>query len=97
MILFNILIFITPFMSLKSIQKPVGQLQILVYLYRNEKATASGVYRGLALNTSTTYSALSHLEELKLVRKLKNDKYKLTSKGKKVAEPLNQIEKLLAK
>lgn len=84
-------------MSIKSIQKPVGQLQILVYLYRIEKATASGIYRGLALNTRTTYSALSHLEEIKLIRKLKNENYKLTSKGKKVAEPLDQIEKLLSK
>ncbi len=84
-------------MSIKSIHKPVGQLQILVYLYRNEKAIHADFVNNVGLCSRTTYSALSNLIELKLVRKLKNYDYKLTAKGKKVAEPLDQVERLLAK
>ena len=91
------LIFIMALMNLRSIQKTVGQLDILVFLYRNEKVTAKKIKYGIGLNPRTATFALSNLEEIKLVRKLKNDRYKLTRKGRDVAEHLNQVEKLLLK
>jgi len=82
-------------MSLKSLQSPVGQLKILVYLYRNEQATGPKIYRGTASHPEAMYLALSNLEELKLVQKLSDDTYKLTKKGKVVAEYLDQVDNLL--
>ena len=84
-------------MNLRSIQKPVGQLDILIYLYRNEKVTAKEIKYGIGLNPRTATFALSNLEEMKFVRKLKNDLYKLTKKGRDVAEPLDKVETLLGK
>ena len=96
-LIINILVSNTVPMSLKSIQKPFGQLNILVYLYRNERVPAKFLKNRIAINPKTASSALSNLENLKLVRKLSNDDYKLTKKGNEVAESLNQIEKLLSK
>jgi predicted transcriptional regulator len=84
-------------MSIKSIQKPVGQLQILVHLYKNETAIHADFKNDVGLNSRTLYSALSNLIDLKLVRKLSNNDYKLTKKGEKIAKPLIKIEKLLPK
>jgi predicted transcriptional regulator len=84
-------------MSFKSLQKPVGQLQILVHLYRNETATHADFVNDVGLNSRSAYFALSNLMNLKLVRKLANNDYKLTKKGKVVAKPLVKIEKLLPK
>lgn len=84
-------------MSIKFIQKPVGQLRILVYLYINERASAKNIKYEIGLNARTATFALQNLEDLKLIRKLKNDIYKLTKKGKGVAEHLDQVEKVLSK
>ena len=84
-------------MSVKALQKPVGQLSILICLNRNEKLTGPKLYRKTALHPHTMYTALSNLENLKLVRKLSNDTYKLTKKGKGIAEHLDQVENLLDK
>ncbi len=82
-------------MSLKFIQKPTGQLQILVYLYKNEKASDKFIKHGIGLNPKTAASALTNLVNLKLIRELSNKNYKLTKKGKQVAEHLDRIEKLM--
>ena len=84
-------------MNIRSIQKPVGQLDILVYLYRNEKVSGKVIMYRIGLFPKTATSALSNLVDMKLVRELKNENYKLTKKGKEVAEHLNQIEKFLSK
>ncbi len=82
-------------MSLKSIQKPAGQLQILVYLYINEKAPDKFIRHRIGLNPKTAASALTNLVNLKLIRELSNENYKLTKKGKQVAEHLDRIEELM--
>ena len=82
-------------MSLKSIQKPTGQLQILIYLYNNEKAHDKFLRHRIGINPVTAASALSNLEDLKLVRKYSNGNYRLTKKGKQVAEHLDKVEELL--
>jgi predicted transcriptional regulator len=84
-------------MSIRPIQKPVGQLQILVHLYRNKTAIHADFVNDVGLNSRTTYTALSNLIYLKLVRKLSNNDYKLTKKGEKIAKPLVKIERLLPK
>jgi Mn-dependent DtxR family transcriptional regulator len=82
-------------MNIMSIQKPVGQLNILVFLNRNGKVSGKFIKHRIGLNPHTASSALSNLKELKLIRGLVNDNYTLTKKGKQVAEYLDQVEKLL--
>lgn len=82
-------------MSIKSIQKPAGQLRILVYLYRNEKTQGKDIKHKIGLNAKTASLALANLVELKLVRELKNDYYKLYKRGQRVAEHLDRVDKLL--
>jgi Mn-dependent DtxR family transcriptional regulator len=82
-------------MSIESIQKPVGQLKVLVYLHRNGRATAREITKGAGLNPATLNVALSHLKGIKLVRGLKNGGYKLTGKGEEVAVQLERVEVLL--
>ena len=84
-------------MKIRAIQKPIGQLQILVHIYRNERVPGENLKRGIGLNPKTASNALSNLEELKLIRKLSNDIYKLTKKGRDVAERLDQVEKLMSR
>ncbi len=81
-------------MTLRSIQKPTGQIQILVFLFRNEKAPDKFIRHRIGLNPHTAASALTNLVNLKLIRKLSNENYKLTKKGKQVAEHLDQVDKL---
>lgn len=96
MLSFIIEVLFLPLMNLRSISKPVGQLSILVYLFRNEKASAKVIMYRIGLFPKTATSALSNLVDLKLVRELKDENYKLTKKGKDVAEHLDQIEKFLS-
>ena len=88
-------------MKLGTIEKPVGTLEILVHLNRNEKSTITELVRDAGLNQRTTYSAISNLQKQKLItQKLGNGfplckYYKLTGKGKKIAERLEEIYDLL--
>jgi len=82
-------------MSIESIQKPVGQLKVLVFLHRNGKATAREITKGAGLNPATLNVALSHLKGIKLVQELKNGEFKLTGKGEEVAVELEKVEELL--
>lgn len=88
-------------MKIGTIEKPVGSLEILVHLHRNEKATISNFIKKAGLNQRTTYSAISNLQNQKLVRQEVSDGfpvykyYKLTRKGKKIAEHLEEIDSLL--
>lgn len=84
-------------MSIISIQTPRGQIGILVYLHRNEKATGIDIKSDSYVHPRTASLALANLIELKLVRELKNDTYKLTKKGKRIVEHLVQIESLMSK
>ncbi len=84
-------------MTLKSIQKPTGQLQILVFLHMKEKAPAKFIKHRIGLNPHTASSALTNLVNLKLVSELTNGDCKLTEKGKQVAEHLDKVEDLISK
>ena len=90
-------------MKVGNLGKPVGTLEILVHLFRNEKATVTNLIRDAGLNQRTTYSALSNLQDQKLVCRELTDGfpvckyYKLTKKGQDVATLLNVVDGLLAK
>ena len=80
-------------MGIKDLEKPIGQLQILVDLYNNGKLTRHQIIYEMGLNKTTARAALLNLIELKLIRVLKNDRLSLTRKGKKVAELLTVVNK----
>ncbi len=89
------------FYHFKGVGKPRGSLEILVYLHRNEKATITNLITDGGLNQRTTYSAIEKLQSHKLVRQVTtkgfpiNKYYKLTKKGKGVAEHLDLVDNLL--
>ena len=83
-------------MSLTAIQKPVGQLKILIFLYDRKKALLRTIINETKLNPKTAVSALSNLEEIFLVRKTMSEEYELTKKGEEIAKQLVNIEKMLS-
>ncbi|MCK4266156.1 MAG: helix-turn-helix transcriptional regulator [Thermoplasmata archaeon] len=89
-------------MNVGSIQKPVGSLEILVHLYRNDKATITNLINDARLCQRTTYSALTNLLDQRLISKETTNGfpickyYKLTQKGHTVAMHLDTIERVLA-
>ncbi len=92
-----------PFMNVGTIGKPVGSLDILVHLLRNEKATVTNLITDAGLNQRTTYSAISSLLEQNLIcQEVDNGfpvckYYKLTNRGKAIAVHLDTIDGLLLK
>ncbi len=90
-------------MNIRNIGKPRGTLEILVHLHRNEKTTITWLIRDVGLNQRTTYSAIENLQSQKLItQKVGNGfpvykYYKLTKKGKGIAEHLDQVDNLLKK
>ena len=84
-----------------ALEKPVGSLQILVHLHKNEKATITNLIKDAELNQRTTYSALDSLQAQGLVCQEKTNGfpiskyYKLTEKGNKVAEQLGVVALML--
>ena len=90
-------------MNIGTIEKPVGSLKILVHLNRNEKATVTDLIKDAGLNQRTTYSALSNLQNQKLVSQNVAEGfplykyYKLTKKGRQIAEHLEEVDSILEK
>ena len=88
-------------MNIKNLQKPVGSLEILVHLHRNDKATITQLINKAGLNQRTTYSALGKLLEQELICHEESNGfpvckyYELTDKGKPVAKHLDTVDKLL--
>ena len=90
-------------MAIRALEKPVGSLKILVYLFRNEKSTITTLLRDNNLNQRTTYAAIEKLADHELVdievsqgfplRKY----YKLTDRGKTVATHLAKVDRILRK
>ena len=78
-------------------------LQVLVYLYKNERATITELRKHLKASLSTIYTALERLGRLNLIKQTKGESfpfslyYELTPLGREVAELLARIEELLAK
>ena len=83
-------------MNMATIQKPVGQLIILIYLYDKKKDSIKSITKETKLNPKTAVSAISNLDKNKFVQKLNSDEYELTEKGKEVAKHLVSIEKILS-
>ncbi len=88
-------------MKIGKIQKPVGSLEILVHLHRNKKATITDLITKADLNQRTAYSALSKLQDQKLITRNvgkgfpMSKYYGLTRKGRVVAGHLDTVDKLL--
>jgi predicted transcriptional regulator len=84
-----------------SIEKPVGSQRILVYLYRNKKVTVTELIRDADFNQRTAYAALDRLSMEKLIEMDEGSGfpqrkyYKLTKKGKDVANHLEKVDILL--
>ena len=83
-------------MNLSNIQKPIGQLKILILLYDKKKASLKIIIKETKLNPKTATSALSNLDEIKLVQMILSEEYELTEKGEKVAKQLVNIENELS-
>ena len=90
-------------MNIRAIGRPAGSLEVLVHLYRNEKATITNLITDAGLNQRTTYSAIEKLQSHKLVKQEISKGfpiykyYKLTNIGKGVAEHLDLVDNLLKK
>jgi DNA-binding HxlR family transcriptional regulator len=90
-------------MAISNIEKPVGSLKILIYLFHNEKSTITTMLKDVDLNQRTAYAALRKLSDGDLVetevcpgfpvRKY----YKLTQKGKGIANHLAKVDSMLEK
>ncbi len=90
-------------MNINTIGKPVGSLEILVHLHRNDKTTVTNLIKEEGLNQRTTYSAISSLLEQELIC-LEVDKgfpvckyYMLTKRGKAIAGHLDSVDRLIPK
>ena len=96
-ILSNLIIMKSNIEGIGTLEKPVGTLKILVHLHNNEKATVTNLIKEADLNQRTTYSALSKLLDEGLIYKEETKAfpvhkyYKLTEKGKKIAEHLGIV------
>ena len=87
--------------GIKTLEKRVGTLQILVHLHNHKKATVTNLIRDARLNQRTTYSALANLQEQGLIIREETNGfpvckyYTLTEKGERVAEHLGTVAGLL--
>ena len=87
--------------GIKTLEKRVGTLQILVHLHNNKKATVTNLIRDAKLNQRTTYSALANLQEHGLICREETNGfpvckyYMLTEKGEVVAEHLGDVARVL--
>ena len=88
-------------MRIAEIEKRAA-LQVLVYLYKNERATITEFRKHLRASLSTIYTAIERLGRLNLIKQTRDNTfpfslyYELTPLGRKVAELLARVEELLA-
>lgn len=88
--------------SIGTLEKPVGSMKILLFLYKHERATITGLLRRENLNQRTTYSALGKLQKEGLIFQKETMEfpickyYFLTDKGKVVAQQLDIVASVLA-
>ena len=78
-----------------------GAIELLLYLYRNGETTFTNAVRSLKTGQAALYSAVSRLLEADLIKEERGEtfpftrKFKLTEKGRLVAEHLAKIEEIL--
>ncbi|MEM2841626.1 MAG: MarR family winged helix-turn-helix transcriptional regulator [Candidatus Bathyarchaeia archaeon] len=88
-------------MTLNSLEKR-GALQILLHLHRKGKATRTDLRGHVDASMDTIYTALKVLMELGLVEEMAMDRFPfsvqvtLTEKGRRVAEHIAEVDKILA-
>ena len=88
-------------MRIAEIEKRAA-LQVLVYLYKNERATITEFRKHLRASLSTIYTAIERLGRLNLIKQTRDNTfpfslyYELTPLGQRVAEKLAEIETILA-
>ncbi|MEW5937586.1 MAG: winged helix-turn-helix transcriptional regulator [Candidatus Thermoplasmatota archaeon] len=82
--------------------KPKGTLQIITHLEKKGESRLTEIKRETGLTINTTYAALRHLFDLKLVTQELSagfpsaKYYKLTEKGMEIAGQLTAISKSLS-
>ncbi len=88
---------------LKHLEKQSGILILLTEILRRNEVCVTDIIHKIKLNPTSTYKALNKLKSLKLVKETRQNHFpnkrlfKLTDKGKKVAEKLVEIEEILEK
>jgi predicted transcriptional regulator len=88
-------------MAISNIEKPVGSLKILIYLFHNEKSTITTMLKDNDMNQRTAYAAIKNLVGEDLITSEVNigfpvrKYYKLTLKGKTIATHLDKVDCLL--
>ncbi|HDI07133.1 MAG TPA: hypothetical protein ENF76_02075 [Candidatus Bathyarchaeota archaeon] len=89
-------------MSIAELEQ-TSALRILAYLKTKKKASRTDLRRNINASTSALYNALAKLKRLNLIKEESQEtfpftvKVSLTSKGEKIAEHVEEIEKLLRK
>ncbi len=89
-------------MVLDLIQKPLGTLDILLFLSRNARSDVTSIMEGAGTCTSTFYSAVNRLKSLGLVFEETEVGwptrvyYQLTDKGEEVVGHLQSLERIIS-
>ena len=86
-----------------KVLQQVGAIEFLLYLLKKEKVKVSDALRDLEVGQVALYNALDKLIKADLISERRGDRFPfprffiLTDKGRRVAEHLVEIEKILVK
>ena len=87
---------------MRTLEGQAGNLRVLIYLSNVDETNFQSIVEGLPLTGRSLYSVIDKLKELELINtRIDRSSYptrnmiSLTEKGRKVAECLKKIEKLL--
>ena len=87
---------------MRTLEGQAGNLRVLIYLSNVDETNFQSIVEGLPLTGRSLYSVIDKLKELELIKtRIDRSSYparnmiSLTEKGRKVAEYLKKIEKVL--
>jgi len=87
---------------MRTLEGQAGNLRVLIYLSNVDETNFQSIVEGLPLTGRSLYSVIDKLKELGLIKtRIDRSSYptrnmiSLTEKGRKVAEYLKKIEKVL--
>jgi len=87
---------------MRTLEGQAGNLRVVIYLSNVDETNFQSIVEGLPLTGRSLYSVIDKLEELELINtRIDRSSYpprkmiSLTDKGRKVAEYLKKIEKVL--
>jgi len=87
---------------MRILEGQAGNLRVLIYLSNVDETNFQSIVEGLPLTGRSLYSVIDKLKELELIKtRIDRSSYpprnmiSLTEKGRKVAEYLKKIEKVL--